>query len=333
MKDGKELRINVTKHIVWSGMTLVGTLFMAVGFSVFLVPNNIAAGGFSGLAFIFTQIIEKLTGGVQIPNGVIYILLNIPLFIISAKNLGKSFLFLGILGTFSFSYFMEVVHMSIVIDDAFLAALYGGILYGIGLGIVVRGNSSTGGTDMLGLLLNKVNYRITVGGFVVFFDIFVLALNAIFNGYLTAMYGMVSIFISGLICDYITEGPRAIKAVYIISEKYQEISEKIICDLHRGVTGIDGEGMFYGNKKKILLTLVARRQMDELNSIVFSIDENAFTFSTNCKDAVGNGFNKPNSHKKSSDIYKMLSGDKMEKIEKVSLPKRKCECEDKDTKN
>ena len=328
MLDKKEVRVNITKHAVWSVMTILGTVFMAVGFSVFLVPNNIAAGGFSGLAFILMQIIKELTGGVEIPNGLIYILLNIPIFIISAKSMGKSFLFLAVLGTLSFSFFMEVVHLAIVIDDAFLAALYGGIMYGIGLGMVVRANSSTGGTDMLGVLLNKANYRITVGGFVVFFDIFVLALNAILFDYLTAMYGMVSIFISGIVCDYITEGPRSVKAVYIISEKYQEISEKIICDLHRGVTGINGEGMFYGNKKKILLTLVARRQMDELNSIVFSIDENAFTFSTNCKDAVGNGFNKPATSKRNSDIYKMLSGDKMEKIEKVHLPKRTCEHKD-----
>lgn len=319
--DKREKQINFLKHLVWVVMTLVGTFIMAVGYSVFLVPNNIVAGGFSGLAFLITEIIADIFGNSPISKGVLYIIMNIPLFLLGWKSLGKSFSFLALIGTLSFSFFMDMVKFDIVVQDTLLSALFGGILYGIGLGIVVRGNSSTGGTDMLGNILHNKNYKITVGGCVIAIDFCVIAISALYIEVLTALYGLVAIFISGLICDYITEGPRAIKAYYIISDKYEEISESIICEIHRGVTGIDVEGMFSQNKRKMLLVLISRRQIDEMNRIVFSIDPDAFTFTTNCKDAIGNGFNKPLMPRKKSDIYRLLSGDKMDKVEKVNLPK------------
>ncbi|MEG1805738.1 MAG: YitT family protein, partial [Clostridia bacterium] len=177
--DNREKQTTVAKYIVWVGMTLLGTFIMAIGYSVFLVPNNIVAGGFSGLAFLITQFLADIFGSSPISKGALYILLNVPLFIIGWKNLGKSFSFLALIGTLSFSLFMDIVKINVEVKDVLLSSLFGGILYGIGLGIVVRGNSSTGGTDMLGNILHNINYKITVGGCVIAIDFAVLLLSAL----------------------------------------------------------------------------------------------------------------------------------------------------------
>ncbi len=332
--DKKQLGIEVLKHSIWSAMILFGTFLMAIGFSVFLAPKNIISGGFSGIAFVLQEALMAID--INVSRGILYVLLNVPLYILAWKNYGKSFLFLALVGTFSFSVFMDIVKLDVAFDDSFLCALYGGIFYGIGLGIIVRANGSTGGTDLLGSMLHKINPKITIGMVIFVVDTLIVVVNVFFNGAMTALYGIVSLFISGIICDYISEGPRSIKAYYVISSKYEEISEAIIFEMHRGATAIDARGMFSQEEKKILLILVSRREVGELNRIVFSIDPSAFTFSTNCKDAVGNGFNKPMKTKKMSEFYKIVNGDSMAKAETINLSKyksaRKCvdKKEDKD---
>lgn len=317
----------VATHAVWAVMTVVGTFLMAVGFSLFLAPKNIVAGGFSGIALILSNALERFFN-IKIPRGLIYIALNVPLFIIGWKHMGTSFALLSMLGMLTYSLFIEIVSFDIKVDDSLLCALYGGIFNGIGIGLVVRGNSSTGGTDLLGNILHRKNEKITVGKVVIILNVVVIGLNVLYTKtVLVAMYAIISIFIEGLICDYISEGPRSIKAYYVISDKYEEISEKILTELHRGCTCIEAKGMFSKSDRKMLLCLISRRQVNDLNEIVFSVDSNAFVFSTNCKDAIGNGFSKPQKTKKQSELYRIISG---EKIEKTIVAKPKVNIENKD---
>lgn len=299
--------------IIWGVMTAIGTLLMSIGFSIFLAPKNIVAGGFSGLSLIISNALNRFFS-INLSKGIIYVVLNVPLFLIGWKHMGKTFAFLSLWGMLTYSVFIDVVKIDINVDDALLCALYGGIFNGIGVGLVCRANASTGGTDMLGNILHRISERITVGKVVIVLNFIVIALNVLYsNSLLVALYAIISIFIEGLICDYITEGPRSIKAYYVISEKYEEISKKILTEMQRGCTFIEAKGVFSNTDKKMLLCLISRRQVNQLNNIVFSIDENAFVFSTNCKDAIGNGFSKPQKPKKTTDLYRIISGEKIEK--------------------
>lgn len=302
----------IFKYIVWSFMTVLGTFIMSVGFTTFLVPNNIVSGGFSGISFLISEGIYRWTG-VTIKHGLIYIIINAPLYIISYKQLGREFFFSALLGMLSFSFFMDIAHFNIGVNDAMLCSIFGGMLYGLGLGIVVRASSSTGGTDLLGNILHKINYHITVGTCVQIIDVMIIILNSFLSGIVYGLYGMVAILISGFVCDYINQVPRAVKAYYVISDKYEEISEAVIYELHRGVTALSTEGVFSHKERKMLLVVISRRQINDMNTLVYSIDPNAFTFITDCKDAIGNGFNKPRHLRKSSELYRVVTGDDITK--------------------
>ncbi len=290
---------------------------MSVGFSVFLAPRGIVAGGFSGLALMLESFLRNFTD-VEISIGVIYLLMNIPIYFFGFKNLGKYFVLMSLIGTVCYSIFIDQITLNIVVEDHLLCSLYGGIFSGIGLGFVVRGNGSTGGSDMVGMIVHKKFNKISIGNTNLIIDVVVVSLNVLYTkSLIMALYAVLSIYIRGIITDYIEEGPRAVKAVYIISEKSQEIAEKILYDLGRGTTGLYAFGGFSGKDKKMIMTLVSRRQMHSLNTIIFSIDETAFVFSTNCKDAIGNGFNKPDKINKSTELYKRISGEKIAKVNRI----------------
>ena len=318
----------IKTYIVWIVMITLGTGVMAFAFSVFLAPKNIVSGGFSGLSLIISNVLKRYFN-IEISRGVIYFLINIPIFIFAFKNLGKSFVCLSLWGMLSYSIFVDLIQFDIHVDDALLCSLYGGLIDGIGLGFVIRGNASTGGTDMIGNIVRAKNEKITIGTVIIAINIVIIACNVLYTqSLLVALYAVIAIFVEGLACDYISEGPRSIKAYYVISDKYMEIADHILHDMGRGVTCIATKGMYSMQEHEMLLCLVSRRQVNELNRIVFSADPNAFVFSTDCKDAIGNGFAKPKKPQKTSDLYKLINGEpvgdhKVGVAAKSQLPKEK----------
>ncbi len=299
----------IKTYAVWILMVTAGTTIMAFAFSVFLAPKNIVAGGFSGLALIMSNFLRTYLN-VNISRGVIYFFLNVPIFIIAFRNLGKPFVLLSLWSMIVYSFCVDNIDFTLNVDDALLCSLYGGIIDGVGLGLVIRGNASTGGTDMIGNIVRKKNEKITIGTVIIAINVVVISLNVWYTkSLIVALYAFFSIFIEGLACDYISEGPRSIKAYYVISDKYKEIADHILHDLGRGVTCIETKGMYSMQEHEMLLCLISRRQVNELNRIVFSADPNAFVFSTDCKDAIGNGFAKPKKPQKTSDLYRLFNGE------------------------
>lgn len=314
----------IKTYLVWVIMVTLGTAIMAFAFSVFLAPKNIVSGGFSGLALIISNVIRDIFE-INISRGVIYFLLNVPIFIIAFKNLGKPFVFLSLWSMIVYSFCVDNIDFTLNVDDALLCSLYGGLIDGVGLGFVIRGNASTGGTDMIGNIIRQKNEKITIGTVVIAINILVITCNVIYTKTLiVALYAFFSIFVEGLACDYISEGPRSIKAYYVISDKYMEIADDLLHDMGRGVTCIETRGMYSMQEHKMLLCLVSRRQVNELNRIVFSADPNAFVFSTDCKDAIGNGFAKPRKIQKTSDLYRLINGEAVNR-KTTATPMKKAE--------
>ncbi len=308
-------------YAVWVIMVTLGTAVMAFSFSVFLAPKNIVSGGFSGLALILSNVFRDFFN-INITRGVIYFILNVPIFIIAFRNLGKPFVFLSLLSMLVYSFCVDYIDFVINVDDALLCSLYGGLIDGVGLGLVIRGNASTGGTDMIGNIIRQKNEKITIGTVVIAINIVIITINVIYTKTLiVALYAFFSIFVEGLACDYISEGPRSIKAYYVISDKYMEIADHLLHDMGRGVTCIATKGMYSMQEHEMLLCLVSRRQVNELNRIVFSADPNAFVFSTDCKDAIGNGLAKPKKPQKTSDLYNLLNGEPANKKHNAQPPK------------
>jgi uncharacterized membrane-anchored protein YitT (DUF2179 family) len=286
-----------TKRADWLktiALIIVGTSFMAFGYSIFLVPNKIAAGGFSG----FASVLYNKTG---FSAGLLTFLLNIPLFLFSYKSVGKKFFYLSAVGVTVYALLIELVRRFqvditdfIVSDaaapDALLYALYGGVTMGFGTGLVVRASGSTGGSDMLANLINR-RFKVKLGQVIFIIDTFVVLLNAVvFKNITIGLYSLIAIFVSSRCVDFIVDGFKECKAFYIISEKYEEIAAEILKRLDRGVTGIPGKGMYTGEAKNVLFVVVKRLQQNELKKIIHQIDPRAFIFSVSAKEVLGEGF-------------------------------------------
>jgi len=215
------------------------------------------------------------------------------LFIIAFKSLGLKFAINSAIGIISYSIFMEVCNFSIGLtgEDLFLYAIYGGVIMGVGLGLVFRGKGSTGGSDMLANLLNKKFRFITVGNFVFIVDFVVIALSYVAYGDLTlSLYSLVAIYIMTKMSDVIISGVNRLRAYYIISSKYEEISAHIMHEIERGVTGFKSQGMYTHNKQYVLMTIVTHSESARLRQLVANIDKNSFMFSAPISEAMGSGF-------------------------------------------
>jgi len=286
---------------------LIGTFITALGFKLFLTPHNIVPGGFMGIAQIIYDLLIKI-GFNSISVSVWYIILNIFLYIYAVYRLGFKFGIRSGIGIFSYSLFVELIDkMNIInaINEQFaieeaalngvglyiLYAIYGGVLMGIGLGLVFRGNGSTGGCDMVAVLFNKFFPTITTGQIVIFVDGLVVIMSAIaYQSIVLPLYALITIFICGKVSDLFVDGVRSFRAYYIVTNKKDEISAAVFAKLARGVTNIKCEGMYTHENRDMLLIIVRRSQVIILKKIVKEIDPQSFMFSSNIKEAYGKGF-------------------------------------------
>lgn len=267
----------------------IGTLIMAFGIVFFLEPNTIAPGGVTGLAIV----IQKITG---IPMDVTNLVINIPLFMVGLMVLGKQFGFKTAYGTLLLSLFIRMFLIMteqnmIVVGDILLSSIYGGVLLGIGIGMVFKAGGTTGGTDLAGAILNKYIPGISTPKLMMMIDLMIVTGAGIVNRRLeTALYSVIALYILVKIADFIVEGLNYAKAFLIITNNPQKIGQEILTSLNRGVTLINGKGMYSGKDNDLVLCIVDRSQVAKLKELVKSIDHNAFIIVTTVHEVLGEGF-------------------------------------------
>lgn len=276
------------KRIHWVVATIMGSLLFAVGFSLFLEPNEINTGGISGLAMIAVE----LTGVGTV--GLFSILLNLPLFILGGVKIGKRFFAGSLLGMLLSSLLIDAFDLyHFAPQDILVSAIYGGLLCGIGLGIVFAGGTSTGGSDILVRLL-KLRYRnVPIGTISTCFDLFVVLLTGIvYHDISKALYSGIVVFITGQVIDLVIYRFDYSKVVYIISKDPDLIAENISTVLDRGATFLYGMGAYSREDKRIVLTVVKKRQLAELKELVMELDPSAFVIVQEAHQVLGDGFSK-----------------------------------------
>ena len=266
-------------------ISIIGTFFMALGTSIFLVPNQLSSGGFAGIATIFYYFLNW-------QMGFTILILNIPLFIISYFKLGKEFFLKTIICTLVFSYlidFFDKFHFEIY--DRFLASIYGGIFIGIGQALIFKGKTSTGGSDLIANIVNCFKPGLKMGKALVILDIVIVSLNLVFfQNIEIGLYSAIAIYIVGKMIDIVFEGINFSKMIYIISDKYEEISYYLNIELERGGTGLYGKGL-YSQKDKIIIMCVAKRNnIIEIEELVRKIDSEAFIIISDVREVYGEGF-------------------------------------------
>jgi uncharacterized membrane-anchored protein YitT (DUF2179 family) len=286
MKIPKLSRAELKTTLVDFTGILVGSVILAVGMNMFMIPNMLAPGGVSGLAVVLYHLF-------RLPVGATIILLNIPLFIVGYLVLGPRVVIQSLLGTFLFSIAVEATapYLPAATDDLLLASVYGGVVMGIGVGLVFRFRGSTGGTGLLSLILAKAK-GISPGQAMLWGDLVVLAAAVFVFGSEAAMYAAVALFVSVKVIDGILEGLGLAKSVIIITKSGEAINEKLLYELGRGVTWLEGHGGYTGQSREVLLCVVTRQQIATLKTIVRDIDPDSFVIIGNATEVHGEGFQK-----------------------------------------
>ena len=271
-------------------MVVVGTVVMGFAFSIFLEPNNISTGGFSGLAMIICSLLEKI-GITWLTSSLVYLLLNGALFFFALKALGKKFAIKAIIGILAFSGAMELFALMPleITYEPLISAVYGGALMGVGVGIVVRFGGSTGGSDLVASIVKNKKPSWTIGKIVVIIDMMVifLSLFAIDNGMELLPYTIVALMIALYATDFVNEGYKQVRAYHIITQKPDEVSAVLMAKLSRGCTATKVMGMHSKEERYVLTCLISKFQISTLKSIVAETDDKAFVYSGTVGEVVG----------------------------------------------
>ena len=278
--------------ILWGGKIALGCAIFAVGFNLFLVPNNMNAGGISGLAMILVELLGF--GSV----GAITAIMNLPLFIFGGLKIGKKFFVGSLIGTLASSAFMDLlVGLPHPETDPLLASLYGGLLCGLGLGVVFSTGASTGGSDIIVRLLKLKYQNVPIGTINIFFDAIVALLTGIvFQDLACTFYSGVAIFLTGQIVDAVVYRFDYSKVALIISAHHEQIAQTIGTQLRRGSTYLHGQGTYSGADREVILTAVKKQQLAELKQLVVEIDPDAFIIVQEAHQVLGDGFARYSKH-------------------------------------
>lgn len=278
----------------------IGCIIAAFAISIFLVPYKIAPGGVTGLA----TVAYHLTNG-KMPVGITMLIINIPLLLVSYKTIGGSFFLRTIVGTVLLSLLIDFlepyadVFSKLLIEDIsisyshdiLLYAIFGGVIMGTGLGIVLRAGATTGGTDLAAKIVNKYIPTLTIGQMLIIVDLSVVIIVAIvFNSLLLSMYATVALAMASSVIDLVIKGFNYAKALYIISERQDEIAKRIMKEMDRGVTAFKAQGMYTGVDRQVLFCIILRSQIPIIKKIVKNIDDKAFVIMTDAREVLGEGF-------------------------------------------
>jgi len=269
-------------------LIIIGSFILASGFVLFITPYKIVPGGVYGISIVLHYLFGT-------PVGMMALAFDIPLTILGMKILGPRFGFKTILGFSLTAVFNDTLTWfwgaePLVKGDALLSSVFGGVLLGLGIGLIFKAKATSGGTDIIAMILNKYT-KIPLGQLMIYVDSLIVLFGLIvFRDWKIPLYSWIVIFITGKVIDIILEGMSYEKSLFIISEKHEEIRDKIINNLNRGGTYIDGKGMFNLADRKVIFTVVSRRELAMLEEYIFNIDPKAFLTVLDAREILGEGF-------------------------------------------
>jgi uncharacterized membrane-anchored protein YitT (DUF2179 family) len=266
----------------------VGAIIQAIGLRLFLVPANLASGGVSGIS----QLINHYTGW---PIGLMVLIGNVPLFVIGWRFLGGSrFALRTACAVVVYSLFVDLIpHLNFMpaslTDDIFLNSLYGAVVSGVGYGLVYRGRGTSGGSDVLARILNHYRNVPMTQSYLMVDSAVILAAGFVFS-WKQALYAIITLYVSGIVSETVLEGPGMIQTALIISSQPNEIAQRVLKEMERGVTILQGKGAYTGADRPVLYCVVSRSEVSQLKAILQEVDPKAFMVIGQAHEAVGEGF-------------------------------------------
>ena len=279
------LRTHKREILMAYAQIFIGSVIGAAAYPTFLIPNNIAPGGLTGVA----TILNFLAGW---PVGITALVLNIPLFLIGYRTMGKVFAFRSLVATALFTILIDILPLKPVSEDPLLGTLFGGVVLGIGLGLILRGGATTGGSDMVARMVHRRFSFITVGMFLFALDFLVVLAAAIFIGGTQALYAMIDIYVCGRVIDAVMVGFGGNKACFVMTDAWQKITGRVLNEIERGCTLLEAKGAYSGTSRPVVMCVMSRQEMTTLKRIVQEEDEKAFMFITEAHEALGEGFSR-----------------------------------------
>ena len=283
-----EMNLLLNRRPLWIDAILmvVGTGLMALAIQCIYDPVGLVTGGFTGVA-----IIAKYVTKGAVPLWLTNLVLNVPLFLFAALIKGKKFVARTAVATVLLSAWLYVIPLwDLAEGDYVLSAIFGGVICGVGMGMVLLARATTGGTDMLAALIQHKLRHYTIMQIICVIDGIIVAVGIYSFGVKAALYAIVAIYITSKVSDTLMEGMKYSKAVFIVSDRYKEISDAIMTQMDRGVTGLDAVGMYSGDEKCMLYCVVSKKEIVVLKEIILNIDNNAFVIVTDAREVVGEGF-------------------------------------------
>jgi uncharacterized membrane-anchored protein YitT (DUF2179 family) len=277
----------VQKQVTPVLFIVLGCAISGLAYALFLIPHHFVPGGVSGLAIILNYFLK-------LPVGATIIVLNIPIFLFGLRTMGKKYVLKSLIGmvlsSVMIDLFFEVLKVRSATDNKVLASIYGGILLGIGLGLVFRGRASTGGSDIIGMVISKYT-GISIGFGILVADFLVIAASGFaFRDLEAPLYGYIVLFLSTKVIDMILEGWNYSKLVLITSTRTAEIEDFILNTLERSGTALRSRSLYLNREGEIILTVIHRKQLAELRDFVREIDPQAFLIINDTYDVLGKGF-------------------------------------------
>lgn len=263
----------------------IGAAIMALGTSVFMLPNQLSTGGFSGVATITYYLFN-------LPMGMVILALNVPLLILAAYKLGKRFLVKSIIGSSLYSFFIDIFDKwGPVTNDRFLACIYGGILMGLGTAVILKAKGSTGGTELITSIIKEYNSKYRSSNMIIIIDTIIVGINVfVFKEIEIGLYSAIAIYLMGKMIDIVFEGVYFTKLIYIVSEKSELIANKIGQEVKKGTTGLYGKGMYTQKDKLVLMCAASRGDVHRVKEIAQKTDPHAFIIISNAREVFGVGF-------------------------------------------
>ena len=280
------------RHFEWFSylMIIVGAASFGVAIQNIYDPTGLVTGGFTGLAIIVKAITSQFMKG-GIPLWLTNTILNIPVFILGYILMGRKFLGRSLFGTLMLSFWLYILPpLDLAQGDYMLAALFGGLFSGAGVGLVLRANGTTGGTDMVAALIHRKLRHYTVAQIMMVLDGCVVFAGLFLFGIRSTLYAIVAIFVATKVSDSVLEGFNYSKAAYIITDQYEEIAKRIMEELDRGLTGLSAKGMYTNEDKCVLYCVVSMKEIVVLKELVSEVDRNAFVIVSDVREVLGEGF-------------------------------------------
>lgn len=266
------------------GMIAVGTFSMAMGINLIYQPMSMVTGGFTGIGIIVQHFLP-------VPLWVVTLVLNVPLFLVAGKMFGWFYVRKTLFASLCLTAFLAVIpQYPIQNEDYLMAALSGGALNGVGLGLVFRRGASTGGTDLLSTVLQRwfpeMNNAVILG----VIDAVLVVFGMILFGIRIGLYSIVAVVVTSRLMDRMIEGVKFAKLLYIVSDYAEEVAEKILREMNRGVTSLSGRGMYSSHEKSVLMCAVSRRELVKIRRLVKEADSQAFLIISDVREIMGEGF-------------------------------------------